>query len=187
MSYWTFLGWLFGGTKGKLSPLYFALKIAGIISLILFIFFRVEKESDFIAGCDDYLNLAANATSIESAKQNLSVSIKYLKERGLTSDHTSVLVNTDSEDIGLWFESLTKSLRELQTYTAASSQLDQKNMLFKLHRTILGENVRDRTEELRDPTGISIFPHNMAYAWWGWLSLTAALVGWRYQYKYFYY
>jgi len=47
--------------------------------------------------------------------------------------------------------------------------------LLKLRQTLL--DTSSGTESVTEPSGISIFPHNVAYAWWAWISLAAVVAG----------
>ena len=82
-----------------------------------------------------------------------------------------MLWKTPSDDIGFWHDNLKASLAELRQVKDDASQLERSNTLIKL-----GETLTDSGKEgsrITVPDGISIYPSNALYFWWGLLSCIA--------------
>ena len=132
---------------------------------------RVTKAIQFNQNCGGYLRQAANANTVDLAVKTLSLSVAYAERQGLTNGFTSVLWKTPSDDIGFWHDNLKASLAELRQVKDDASQLERSNTLIKL-----GETLTDSGKEgsrITVPDGISIYPSNALYFWWGLLSCIA--------------
>jgi hypothetical protein len=149
--------------------------VGGIISFLIWGSVRIVADIRFGIDCEGHLKRAADANSIELARQELAVATGYLERHGMTAGYTSVLYNEPSEDVGFWFRNLRASLQRLDREPATASELEKSNLLLKLRETLL--DVTSSGETVTEPSGISIFPHNAFYAWWGWISLPAAITG----------
>lgn len=136
---------------------------------------RIFAGINFDRNCEGYLKRAADANTVDLAAENLEVAVKYAEQNGLTSGFTSVVYRTPDEDVGFWYKNLTASLEELRAVKPETSQLERTNVLMKLRESILdqGEHTSVTT-----PSGISVFPNNGMYAFWGWISIILACVFW---------
>ena len=121
-----------------------------------------------------HIKRAADANTVELAIQEMKTVVAYLEARGMTSSYTSVLYRTPDEDIGFWYQNLKASLGELEKITPETTQLERSNILIKLRETLLDHG---QSVSVTQPSGISIYPNNVAYAWFGWLGLVAAIGG----------
>jgi hypothetical protein len=139
-----------------------------IVSIVFAILFKI--------GCNDRLKRAADANTIELAKEELTVVISYLEEKNLTEGYTSILYKTPDEDIGFWYKNLNSSLNELKNVNPESSQLEKSNILLKLRETIL-DNSQSGSSVTR-PDGISKYPFNAIFALWGGLSFIVSTFLW---------
>ena len=137
---------------------------------------RTVNEIMFDRGCEGYLKRAADANTVELAIKNLEVAINYTEANGMTSGYTSALYRTPDEDVGFWHENLRSSLQELRTIKPETTQLEKTNVLIKLRETLLDHN-KDGVK-VTSPSGISIYPNNVLFAWWGWLSFIFAALFW---------
>ena len=152
--------------------------IIGILLCIPFLFFsgaRIYKNINYGIECDGHLKRAADTNTVNLAKQEMNIALKYIESHGMKVGYTSVLYNTPSEDVGFWYQNLSSSLKELNEVTDNSSQLEKSNILMKLRETLLDSG--EKGHSITQPTGISIFPNNFAYMIWGWLSTIFMLVG----------
>lgn len=96
-----------------------------------------------------------------------SVNSPWLSAIWIETEYTSVIYRTPDEDIGYWYDNLSASLKELREMPADASQLERSNVLMKLRETLVGsEGV-----SLTMPSGISVYPSNAAFFWWGWASV----------------
>jgi hypothetical protein len=109
-----------------------------------------------------YLKRAADANTIELAKQELGRAVSYLQEHNMTSGYTSVFYTTPDEDVGFWFNNLNQSLNELNKLSSTATELEKSNTLMKLRQTLLDH--KESGEEITSPDGISVFPNNVLWA-----------------------
>lgn len=150
-------------------PIFFAI----IIFVMMFVGWggtRFVNLVQFDQNVGGYLKRAADANTIELAKENLSVALKSIKESGMTQGYTSLLWRTPDEDVGFWFQNLSASLKELESARPEATQLEKSNLLIKLRETLL-DSGKQGGVEVTAPDGISIYPRNTLYALWGWLSI----------------
>lgn len=152
-------------------------KILGIVlclPALLWGGFRIYNDIVYNIDCGGHIKRAADANTVELATQELKIVIAYLEAKKMIDGYTSVLYRTPDEDIGFWYQNLKSSLGELEKVTPQTTQLERSNILIKLRETLLdhGQGV-----QITEPSGISIYPNNVAYAWFGWLGLVAAAVG----------
>ena len=150
----------------------FRLILGLIVASILGV--RIAKSIQFKQNCSGYLKRASDANTVESAKQELEKSIKYLEARNLTNGYTSVFFQTPDEDIEFWYNNLKSSYKELSKVTSKTSSLEKTNILMKLRETIL-DNGKEG-DSLTIPDGISVYPNNLL---WGILTTVSliALIG----------
>lgn len=153
-------------------------KLIGVmlcISLIWFGGVRMYKSIVFGIDCTGHLKRAADANTVELATTELETAIKFLEKERITEGYTSILYRTPDEDVGFWYSNLKSSLGELQQVTSSSTQLEKSNLLIKLRETLI-----DHSKEgvsVTAPDGISIFPNNSGYFFWGILSMILFVVG----------
>lgn len=135
----------------------------------------IIKSIQFNQACGGNLKRAADANSVEIAKQELKTALDYMEVNSLTSGYTSVLWKTPDEDIGFWYKNLKTAYNELDSLPENSSSLEKSNMLIKLRETLLDHG---KTDTITVPDGISRYPQN---AFWGvmmWISGIVLLVSW---------
>ena len=111
--------------------------------------------------CTGYLKRAADANTVETAKDQLTKAISYLEENNLTKGYTSVLWKTPDEDIEFWYKNLKASQSELNKVDSSTSALEKTNLLMKLRETLLDNG--DKGDSLTVPDGLSRYPNNLFY------------------------
>lgn len=109
-----------------------------------------------------HLKRAADAQTVEMAREELAIAVHNLEARNLTSGYTSVFYNTPDEDIGFWYRNLNASLTELTNLPAAATLLERSNILMRLRSTLLHHG--DKGESVNEPEGIEMFPSNTAFS-----------------------
>ena len=123
--------------------------------------YSIVQSIQFNASCGNYLELAADANSIDVAEKHLSTAIEYLEENDITSGYTKIFVYYPKNDIGIWYENLKTAQNQLQSMQANGyDELEQSNMLMKLRETVLDED-----GSLTHPQGISM-PHIYTLMFW---------------------
>ena len=145
------------------------LTLLAAISLIAFCSVRGCACIQFDKNCAGHLKLAADANTVERARSELDIALKYLENHRLTNEHTSIFYTTPDEDLSFWYGNLTDSREELAKISPETSQLERTNVLMKLRETILDDKGEHGTE-VTAPAGIEIYPNNARFWWWGMVS-----------------
>jgi hypothetical protein len=150
-----------------------AVSIAAVVVAVMsFLAFATTRTVCFIAfdrNIGGYLERAAGANTVDLARQNLGVAVEAARNAGYTSGYTSIVYTTPDEDVGYWFTNLSAALSELSTVKPDASMLERSNVLMKLRETLMGAS----HTQVIVPMGVSVFPHNAAFLWWGLLSFLA--------------
>lgn len=136
------------------------------ISIIVFVLALISpvlttiKSIQFDQKCGGYLKQAADANSVELAERQLNLAIDYIEQHELTSGYTSVLWNTEDENIEYWYNNLKQCQKELAA-TKDNSTLENTNVLMKLRESLTDVDQNGTT--LTIPYGISRYPNNLLY------------------------
>lgn len=129
------------------------------------------KSIQMTQNCTGYLKRAADATTVETAKEQLQKAIQYLEANNLTKGHTSVLWQTPDEDIEFWYKNLKSSENELSKVDSTTTSIEKTNLLMKLRETLLDNG--EKGDKLTVPKGLSRYPNN---AMWGILRWIATII-----------
>jgi hypothetical protein len=132
-----------------------------ILMLVVLLAMRLVNWINFSMDCTQYLKRAADANTVELAKENLGVAVKYLEGRHLTEGTVSIFLYQPQNDIGFWYSNLRASQEELAKVNANTSQLERSNILMKLRETLTDQS-QDGIR-ITCPKGISIYPYNRWY------------------------
>jgi len=152
--------------------------ILGVILCLPILFWgglRIYKSVVYGIDCGGHIKRAADANTVQLATQELKTVIAYLEREGMTSGYTSILYRTPDADVGFWYTNLKSCLEELEKITPETTQLERSNLLLKLRETLLDKG--DSGESATEPPGISVYPNNVGYCFFGTLSTILALVG----------
>lgn len=137
------------------------LSIIAVVIAMSIIGMRISKSIAFKQNVKGILKHAADANTIELAKEELTKVITYLEQNDLTTGYTSIVWKTPDEDIDFWYRNLKASLRELEKIGPETTSLEKTNVLIKLRETLLDSGERTRVTY---PEGISVYPHNKMWA-----------------------
>ena len=160
----------------KFKSIFLILAIVCSIVFCVWSVIRIVKAVQFDLNCEAYLKRAANANTVEMAKEELAKAIKYAEENNLTEGIVSIFLKNPANDIGFWYKNITAAYDELKNLPEDSTPLERTNVLMKLR-----ESLTDRSDggtAVIVPDGITIYPDNVLYFWWGLLSCTALCVFW---------
>lgn len=135
-----------------------ALSIFGVV---------IVKDIHLKQNCTGYLKRAADANTVETAKEQLDKAITYLEAKNLTSGYTSVLWKTPDEDIEFWYNNLKAAQNELAKIDDTVSSLERTNILMKLKETLT--DTGETGDELTVPEGLSRYPNNLLFGILMWL------------------
>jgi hypothetical protein len=148
----------------------FILTILSILALSIFAII-ITKSVLINQNCTGYLERAANANTVETAKDELKKAIDYLQANNLTKGYTSILWKTPDEDIEFWYKNLKESYGELMKVDSKTSSFEKTNLLMKLRETLIDNS--SKGDNITVPKGISRHPNNLI---WGILILFSSLI-----------
>lgn len=137
---------------------------------------RIVKGVQFDNNCTQYLKRAADANTVERAKEELEKAISYAEKNNLTEGVVSIFLHQPKNDIGYWYQNMTEAYDELENLPEDATSLEKTNVLMKLRETLTDET--ESGVSVTIPDGISIYPGNVAYFWWGLLSIIFCLGLW---------
>lgn len=161
---------------GKTAKIFMVFAIIATIVFCAWATVRCVKDLQFSFNCTQYLKRAADANTIETAKEELAKAISYAEENNLTEGVVSIFFKQPSNDVGYWYKNLTEAYSELENLPEDATSLEKTNVLMKLRETLT-----DQTESgvlVTVPSGISIYPNNVLYFWWGLFSAIFTLILW---------
>jgi hypothetical protein len=150
-----------------MNKLAMTILVIGFALLALYSGIFIYASVQFDIHCAGHLERAAKANSIALATQELDTAIAYIEMEHLTTGYTSILYQTPDEDLGFWYTNIMASHTLLKRLADDSSALETSNVLMKVH-----ESLTNSGGGVRHPMGISIYPHNVAFA----ILLTIALL-----------
>ncbi|MCL2487591.1 MAG: hypothetical protein FWE80_02795 [Oscillospiraceae bacterium] len=138
---------------------------------------RIVRSMAFSFDCTAYIKRAADASTVEMAKTELLKAIQHAEQNNLTEGIISIILKNPENDIGFWYNNMKAAYTELDSLPEDAATLEKTNMLMKLRESLTDGN-SDGGITVTAPDGISIYPHNVLYFWWGSLSFFAACVFW---------
>lgn len=153
-------------TKGKLIT---ALLLLSIASFCVWALIRLVAADDFTVKVKGHLQNYVEAGTIETAEEELTAAIVALEKKQLTEGQISIFGKDPNNDIGTWYKNLLRSREELKTL----SKENINNQLFGLERQRKG--LTGGQDSVQHPQGISIYPYNEQFFWWGAWSIIAII------------
>lgn len=152
----------------KVSRIWLVLAI--IFTMILFAWgaVRTVRSIQFDMQCKSYLKLAADANSVELAKDNLEKAIKYAEKNNLTEGIIGIIFKDPINDVGFWYNNMKACYAELENLPDDATSLEKTNVLMKLRESLVDTG---ESTSVTLPKGISVYPHNVLFCIWGWFSL----------------
>lgn len=154
-----------------MSGLLLCVPLMGLVSL------ECCRSYQFTNNVGGHLKRAADANTLRTAQEELTVAVTYLEDHGITSGYTSVLYRTPDEDVGFWYKNLKESQGELTRAleNREIGQLEASNVLMKLRETLVDHGKEG--DSITAPSGIEVFPNNKLYALGDVLGLLLAAIG----------
>jgi len=136
-----------------------------LLPILLWAVLKIVNGIMFEKDCEGYLKRAADANTINQAKKELTIALNYMENHGLIQGYTSVMYQTPDEDVAFWYNNIKSARTELEKVTDETTPLERTNILMKLRETLLDGGKEGSTVTV--PSGISIYPNNVAYVWFG--------------------
>ena len=137
---------------------------------------RIVKAVDFNINCEQYIKRAVEASTVDRAMEELEKAIQYAEEHELTEGIVSIFLKQPANDVGFWYNNMVDAHRELSNLPKDASSLEKTNVLMKLRESLSDESKSGA--KVNVPSGISIYPANKAYFWWGLLSFIFMCIAW---------
>lgn len=162
--------------KNKAAKIFMVLAIIATMVFLAWLTARIVNDVKFDMNCKQYLKRAADANSVETAKEELDKAISYAEENNLTEGFTSIFLHQPQNDIGYWYKNLTDAYDELENISEDATSLEKSNVLMKLRETLTDET--SSGDLVTVPYDICTYPNNVAYFWWCILSAVACLIFW---------
>ena len=153
--------------------------VFAIIFTVLFLAIAtvtVVKEIVFDMNCTQYIKRAADANTVELAKDELEKAISYAEEEDLTEGIVSIFLHQPQNDIGFWYNNMKEAYSELENLPEEATPLEKTNVLMKLRESLTDET--DSGISVTMPSGISLYPYNAMYFWIGIIFVIFAIVFW---------
>lgn len=144
-----------------------------IVSLLIWGGVRIYRSLTFSFECENYLKLAADANTVEMAKPQLDKAVSYLENHNLTSGIVSIIFHNPRNDVGFFYNNLKACQFELDKLPEDATQLEESNVLMKLRETLVDEG---ESTQVTCPSGIEIYPYNVAYFWWSIISVLGMIL-----------
>ena len=159
---------------GKTTKIFKVFAIIATIAFSAWVIIRTVKEVQFNMNCSQYIERATNANTVETAKEELAKAISYAEENDLTKGIVSIFFHQPQNDVEYWYKNMTESYAELEKLPEDATSIEKTNVLMNLRETLTDQEGVSVTI----PSGISIYPNNVAYFLWGLLSGIFGLVFW---------
>lgn len=137
-----------------------------IVPLLIFSCTRWYIAFMWDVNCGQHIKRSADANTVEMAKTELGIALKYLEDHNTTEGYTTVfkcLWLPPADDVNFWYSNLKSAYNELAKITPQTRQEERGVVLLKLRQTLMDHTAKGG-EEITVPSGISIFPYNVA--WW---------------------
>ncbi len=149
------------------------MRLICFLSTLAFLFWAVTRGNlynQFNEGCYMELKRAVSTSSRHEAYGFLEKAKLFLQKKKTTSGSTSIVFPTDDDDLGKWYNNITKAQEKIISGNLlAAKKVIAERHPFKGHLVV------------HIPHGVSAYPNNLAFACWGVFSLLiacASLVFW---------
>lgn len=155
------------------------IKTFAIIATLIFCAWstvRIVKAVQFDMNCTQYIKRAADANTVELAKEELAKAISYAEKNNLKEGVVSIFFHQPKNDVGYWYKNMSEAYAELENLPENATSLEKTNVLMKLRESLTDDKKSGVSVTM--PEGISIYPRNIAYFLWGSLSSIFCLVLW---------
>ncbi len=158
----------------KAEKIFLSLAIISMISCCAWCIVRCVKGVQFSINCTQHIKRAADASTVEHAKEELEKAISYAEKNGLTEGVVSVFLHQPKNDVGYWYQNMKEAYDELENLPEDATSLEKSNVLMNLRESLTDEG--ESSAHVIIPEGISIYPRNVEYFWWIILSVVSCVL-----------
>jgi len=120
-----------------------------------------------------HIDRASATSDIDEAANEMHLAKQYLEKRDMAHGYTSVVWRSEDEDLGVFYGTIVKR----------SNYLDDLQTIHTRDKTVFEDMItytrmtNMKAQEQKVPDGISIYPHNVFFVYWFFVSLVLAAVG----------
>ena len=144
---------------GKVTKFIVAWAIIATIVFCAWSTVRIVKFVQFDMNCTQYIKRAADANTVELAKEELAKAISYAEKNNLKEGVVSIFLHQPKNDVGYWYKNMTQSYSELDKLSGNATSLEKSNVLMRLREALTDNN--ESGVSVTIPDGISIYPKNI--------------------------
>ena len=137
---------------------------------------RIVKSVVMDINCTAYIKRAADASTVELAKTELKKAMDWAERNDLTEGIVSVFIKNPANDVGFWYGNMRAAYEELDGLSEEATPLEKTNVLLKLRESLTDGGAENTSVTM--PEGISVYPQNVVYFWWGMLSGVGMTIFW---------
>ena len=123
-----------------------------------------------------FFSIHSNKIKNRNAANTYILNTPYAEKNGLTEGTVSIFLKDPANDIGFWYQNMKTAYVELENLPEEATALEKSNVLMKVKESLTGNNKNGQF--VRHPSGISIYPYNIAYFWWCAISAILAIISW---------
>lgn len=134
----------------------------------------------FDQNCSGHILNACNATTVELALSELRTALDYLEEKELTTGYTSILYKTEKDNVGFFYNNVKSCYEYVETLKEQNIEPFNQTLQLQSIKDKLVEELGEkngRAEFIREPQGITRYPHNLAYCIWLNSSILLLIIG----------
>ena len=151
---------------------FLTIAIIGIVLLAAVFATTAYKGYIFKKNCSAYLKLAADAPTIERARDFTALALQYIESKNLTKGNTAVFFPTPTTNLELWYGQIKTAYINIVTLIeqekinpGSVSQLTKDNVLMKLREVLIDNG--DKGVEITVPSNITVYPNQyLFFIWW---------------------
>ena len=118
----------------------------------------------FKTNCEQYIKRAAEASNVETAKEELAKAVHYAESNNLTEGNTGVFFNQPKNDVGYWYKNMKQAYDELNKLPEDATQLEESNLLMRVRETLVFDGKLN--VQVTHPENIHLYPNVVAFVIW---------------------
>lgn len=131
---------------------------------------RIVKNQEFDNNATYYIDGASKAKDIKSACEQINIANDYLVNNGLTSGYTSIISRTPDEDLFVFYQDIDKKMK----YFCLTKDYTDESYIILYQKYV---DMREmKPHDISVPPGISIYPYNLLYLIWMFVSIVMAII-----------
>ena len=146
------------------------IKIFLVIFVICFLGWLAARGVSAIAfdlGCENHIHLAKGSADFDVAAKEIGIATSYMEENNLTEGTVSIFFKDPRNNLSFFYNNLKEIQRQYLSFPKESTEIERNRFV---------ERIQSSLSIVSSPRGISIYPHNKLYFWWGTISGVGAFI-----------